>query len=156
MRSDHSTVRLTFSNRSFKFKSTYIERPVIDWKRIQNSEETNQLFNVTLQSKIKKNMSYTLFNEAILNSAQQSEMINRKCNKGWFHYSNSTLTPALAARNAILHSIRVDQHPPSQETLINLKKLQQEVDEIIEIAKARWSRHLADTIHKMLFNPKGA
>ena len=41
MRSDHSAVRLTFSNRSFKFKSTYVERPVIDWKRIQNCEETN-------------------------------------------------------------------------------------------------------------------
>ena len=70
---------------------------------------------------IKKNMSYTLFNEAIINSAQQSAMINRQCNKGWFHYSKSTLTPALAARNAILHSIRADQHPTSQETLMNLK-----------------------------------
>ena len=29
-------------------------------------------------------------------------------------------------------------------------------DKIIEIAKARWSRHLAETIHKMSFNPKGA
>ena len=56
MRSDHSTVRLTFSNRSFKFNSTYVERPVIDWKHIQYFEETNQLFNVTLQRKINKNM----------------------------------------------------------------------------------------------------
>ena len=34
MRSDHSAVRLTFSNRSFKFNSTHVERPVIDWKLI--------------------------------------------------------------------------------------------------------------------------
>ena len=95
------------------------------------------LFNVTLQSKIKKNMSYTLFNEAIINSAQQSAIINRQCNKGWFHHSKSILTPALAARNAILRSIRSDQHPPSKETLMNLKTLQQEVDEIIEIYQSQ-------------------
>ena len=101
-------------------------------------------------------MSYTLFNEAILNSAQKPAMTNRQNNKGWFHHIKSTLTPELAERNAILHIIRADKHPPSQETLLNLKTLQQEVDEKIEIAKARWSRHLAETIHNMLFNPKGA
>ena len=37
---------------------------------------------------------------------------------------------------------------------MNPKALQKEVDEIIEISKARWSRHLAETILKMLFNPK--
>ena len=83
-------------------------------------------------------------------------MTNRKSNKGWFHNSKSTLTPELAAINAIHHSIRAGQHPPSQETLLNLKTLQQELDKIIEISKARWSIHLAETIHNMSFNPKGA
>ena len=114
------------------------------------------MFNVNLQRKLKNNMRYTLFNESILNSAQQSAMTNRQSNKGWFHHIKSTLTPSLAARSAILHSIRSDQHPPSQETLIDLKTLQQEVDGIIEIAKSRWSRHLSETIHNMSFNPKGA
>ena len=86
---------------------------------------------------LKKNMSYKLFNEAIPNSAQQSAMTNRQSNKGWFHHSKSTLTPALAARNAILHSIIAYKHPPSQERILNLKTLQQEVDKIIEIPKAR-------------------
>ena len=113
MRSNHSEVRFTFSNRSFKFNFTYVGRPVIDWKRIQDCEDNNQLFNVTLQHMLKKNMSYKLFNESILNSAQQSAMKNKQRNKGWFHHSKSTLTPALATRNAILHSIRADQHPPS-------------------------------------------
>ena len=48
-RSDHSAVRLTLSKISFMFYSTYVERPVIDWKRIQYCEETKQLFNVNLQ-----------------------------------------------------------------------------------------------------------
>ena len=41
MRSNHSVVRLTFSNRSFKFNSTYVERPVFYWKRIQDCEDKN-------------------------------------------------------------------------------------------------------------------
>ena len=100
--------------------------------------KTNQLFNVNLQHMLKETISYKLFNEAILRSAQQSEMTKNQSNKGWLHHSNSTLTPELAARNAILHSIRTDQHPPSQEKILNLKTLQQEVDKIIEIIKARW------------------
>ena len=101
-------------------------------------------------------MSYKHFNEAILSSSEQSAMTSKQSNKGWFHHSKCTLTPALSARNEIIQSIRSDQHSPSQETILNLKTLQQEVDEIIEIAKARWSRHLAETIHNMSFNPKGA
>ena len=137
MWSDHSAVRLTFSDRSFKFNSTYVERSVIDWKCIQNCEETNQMFNVNLQRKLKNNMRYTLFNEAILNSAQQSAMTNRQSNKGLFHHIKSTLTPLLAARSAILHSIRSDQHTPPQETILNIKTLQQEVDEVIEIRESQ-------------------
>ena len=91
-RSDHSAVRLTLSKISFMFYSTYVERPVIDWKRIQYCEETKQLFNVNLQRMLKKNMIYTLFNEAILNSAQQSAMTNRQSNKGWLHHSKGTLS----------------------------------------------------------------
>ena len=106
--------------------------------------------------KFKKNMSYKILNKAILSNAQQSEMTDKQINKGWFHHSKSTLTPELAARKEIFHIIRADQHPPSQETILNLKTLQQDVDKIIEIAKARWSRHLAEKIYNISFNPKGA
>ena len=71
MRSNHSAVKLIFSNRSIKFNYTYVERPVIDWKCIQDFENTNQLFNVNLQHMLKENMSYKLSNKAILSSAQQ-------------------------------------------------------------------------------------
>ena len=106
MRSDHSAVKHIFSNRSIKFNSTYVERPVIDWKCIQYFEKTNKLFNVNLQSMLKESMSYKHFNEAILSSAEQSSMTSNQRNKGWFHHRKCTLTPALAAINAILHSIR--------------------------------------------------
>ena len=156
MQSNHSAVKLVLSNRSIKFNSIYVERPVIDWKRIQDCENINQLFNINLQHMLKENMSYKLFNKAILSSSQQSAITNKQSNKRWFHHIKSNITPELAARNAILFSIRDDQHPPSQENILNLNTLQQELDKIIEIVKARWSRHLAETTHNMLFNPKGA
>ena len=86
MRSNHSAVQLIFSNMSIKFNSIYVERPVIDWKFIQDCENTNQLFNVSLQSMLKDNMSYKNFNEAILRSAKQSAMTSKQRNKGWFHH----------------------------------------------------------------------
>ena len=35
VQSDHSVVWMVFLNRSIKFKSDYIERPVVDWKNIK-------------------------------------------------------------------------------------------------------------------------
>ena len=35
VRRDHSAVQVLFLNRSVKFKSDYIELPVIDWKKIK-------------------------------------------------------------------------------------------------------------------------
>ena len=137
MRSDQSAVQLIFSNRSIRFNSTYVEIPVIDWKCIQDCEKTNQLFSINLKSMFNENMSYKHFNKSILRSAKQSAMTSKKINKVWFSHSKCTLTPELASRNAILRSIRADQHAPSQESILNLKTIQQEVDEIIEIAKAR-------------------
>ena len=119
---------MSLINTSIKFNSTYVEHPVVDFKCIQHFEKTNQIFNISLQSMFKENMSYKHFNEAILRSAQQSEMTNKQSNKVWFHHSKSTLTPVLAYRNAILNIISDYQHPPSQETILNLKTLQQEVE----------------------------
>ena len=35
MKSNHSAVRIEFTNRSIKFKTTFIKKPVIDWKTIK-------------------------------------------------------------------------------------------------------------------------
>ena len=94
-------MKFTFSNRSTKFNSTYVARPVIDCKCIQDCENTNQRFNVNLQSMLKENMSYKQFNEAILSSAEQLAMTSKQSNKVWFHHIKCTLSPELEARNAI-------------------------------------------------------
>ena len=78
MRSDHSEVQLIFSIRSINFNSTFVERPVIDWKCIQDCEKNKQLFNVNLQSMLKNNMSFKHFNGAILNSAERSAITSKQ------------------------------------------------------------------------------
>ena len=45
---------------------------------------------------------------------------------------------------------------PSFQTLDKLKRMQWEVDEVIAMAKTRWSRHLVEAIHNMSFQPKEA
>ena len=44
---------MVFLNRYIKFKSDYIERPVIDWKNIEKNAELNGKFNLILQIKLR-------------------------------------------------------------------------------------------------------
>ena len=50
MKSDHSAVRLEFTNRSIKFKTTFFEKSVIDWKSINEEDKVNKKFNVNLRN----------------------------------------------------------------------------------------------------------
>ena len=54
VRSDHSAVKMVFLDRSIKFKSNFVEHPVIDWKGIQRLLELNETFNLILQFKLKQ------------------------------------------------------------------------------------------------------
>ena len=156
VRSDHSAVRIIFLNLSIKFKSNFIERPIIDWKSIQQIPELNDKFNLILHGKLRKANNYTEFNEAILASGEESAMILQSKCQGWYHHKRDTLSPVLDAQNEVLYHIRVHKPAPSRQTLDKLKKLQWEVDEVIAMAKTRWSRHLAEVIHNMNFRPKEA
>ena len=81
--------------------------------------------------------------------------VESKC-KGCYHHSRATLTPILDARNKVLYNIRANKLAPSGQTLSKLRKLQWEVNEVIAMAKTRWSRHLVEVIHSMYFQPKEA
>ena len=86
-----------------------------------------------------------------MSSAEETAMtIGSKC-QGWYHQSGDTNTPSLDARNEVLHDIRAKKLAPSGQTLAKLSKIQWEVDEVIEMAKTRWSRHLVEVIHNMSF-----
>ena len=65
VRSNHSAVQMVYLNRSIKFKSNFIERPIIEWKSIQRIPELNDKFNLILHGKLRKAHNYTEFNGAI-------------------------------------------------------------------------------------------
>ena len=82
--SDHSAGRMVFLNRSIKFKSDFVEQPVIDWKGIQRLPELNENLNLNLQVKLKHPHDYTNFNVAILSCAKETALVTKcKC-EGWY------------------------------------------------------------------------
>ena len=68
MKSDHSEVRLEFVNSAIKFKTTFSNKPVIDWKSIKETDKVNKKFNVNLRNRLKVTSNYIEFNNAILRS----------------------------------------------------------------------------------------
>ena len=123
VRSNHSAVRMLFLNCSIKFKSNFIERPIIDWKIIQQIPELNDKFNLILHGKLRKSHNYAEFDEAILDSSEETTMILQSKCQGWYHPSRDTLSPVLYARNEVLYHIRSHKPAPSRQTLDELKKL---------------------------------
>ena len=59
MRSNHSAVRLEFMNRSIKYKTTFIKKPVIDWKAIKEKDDVNKNFDVNLRNRLQEPFNYT-------------------------------------------------------------------------------------------------
>ena len=53
MKSDHSAVRLEFTNQSIKFKTTFSNKPMIYWKSIKEKDTVNKTFNVNLRNRLK-------------------------------------------------------------------------------------------------------
>ena len=156
VRSDHSAIIMVFLNRSIKFKSNFVEHPVIDWKGIQRPPELNEKLNLILQFKLKHPHNYTSYNAAILSCAEDTALVAKGKYDGWYYHSQETLTPTLAARNELLYAMRGTKLSPSSQTLDKIKRLQWEVDEVIAMAKTCWSRQLVKVIHKMSFRPKEA
>ena len=74
--------------------------------------------------------------------------------EGWYYHSRETLTPTLVARKELLYAMRGTKLSPLSQILDKLKRLQWEVDEVMAMAKTRWSRQLVKVIHKMSFQPK--
>ena len=145
---------MVFLNRTIKFKSDYVECPVIDWDEIKKIPVINIKFNFILQKTLQDTNDYTNYNEAILSCAEQTAMIVKSKCQGWFHHSRDTLAPTLEYRNEVLHVMRATKGPTSAETLSKLRRLQNKVDEALGIAKTRWSRFIAQSIHNMPFTPK--
>ena len=47
MRSYHSAVQLEFMNRSIKYNTAFIKKPVIDWKAIKEKDDVDKILTST-------------------------------------------------------------------------------------------------------------
>ena len=97
MKSDHSVVRLEFENRSITFKTNFFKKPIIDWKSKKEKEDVNNKFNVNLRNRLKATSNYTKFNNAILQSKEETSTKKSNEDQNWYHFSRNTLTPTLEA-----------------------------------------------------------
>ena len=97
---------------------------------------------------------YTEYNEAILRSAEDTVTEIGSKYRDWYHHNRETLTPILDTRNEVLYNIRSKKPAPSGQTVDKLRNLQWEVYEVISMAKTHWSKHLAEVMHIMYFQPK--
>ena len=80
VQSDHSAVIMVLLNRSIKFKSGFVEHPVLDWKEIQILPELNETFNLILKFKLKHPHDYTSYNAAILSCSEETALVAKgKC-----------------------------------------------------------------------------
>ena len=68
-------------------------------------DDVNKKIDVNLRNQLREPFNYTEFNGAIIRNVEDKEMIDNSDNHGWFYFSRDTLTPALEARNSVLHSI---------------------------------------------------
>ena len=48
---DHSALRVDFMNRQVKYNTTFIKKPVIDWKAIKERDNVNENFNANLRNR---------------------------------------------------------------------------------------------------------
>ena len=74
-------------------------------------------------TKIQEPFSYTQYNEAILQSAEETAMIESDVNHWWYHFSQDTLTPTLEAQNTVIHSFRADPGNANPSTLQRLEQI---------------------------------
>ena len=100
-----------------------------------------------------------MFNSIILQAASKTAIKFTYESKVWFNHSLATLLPVITNRDNLLHLLR--RTDPSNYDYIHvikheLKLVQNNVTNSIDLAKARWSAFQAARIHKMRFTPKEA
>ena len=106
-----------------------------------------------------KGQEYTTFNSLILQSASETDTKLKYENKGWFNHSLAILLTVITNRDNLLHLIR-HTDPSNHDSICvikhDLKLVQNNVTDSIDLAKARWPAFQAARIHKMRFTPKEA
>ena len=98
-------------------------------------------------------LSHSQFSVGPMKAKSKVVSCAKEKSKGWYDFSEGVIQPLIYKRSEVLHSIR--QNIYSNEDAISLAKVVRlNLREGIDLAKDRWSRHLADRIHQIPQNPK--
>ena len=95
---------------------------------------------------------YTTFNSLILQAASKTATKLKYENKGWFNHFLATLLPVITNRDNLIHLLR-HTYPYNYDSIRvikrDLKLVQNNFTDSIDLSKARWSAFQAARIHKM-------
>ena len=109
--------------------------------------------------KLTDGKEYTTLNSLILQAASKTATKLKHKNKGWFNHSLATLLPVITNRDNLLHLLR-HTDPSNYDSICEikheLKLVQNNVTDSIDLYKVRWSAFQAARIHKIRFTPKEA
>ena len=159
--SDHSAIQLKLKV-STKKKMILKNIDSIDWTLFLDND-INETYNSSLKNKVKDlrfnnnnfKLNYETFSKFIVTSAKESATIPLKMNSGWYNLSSDIIKPLMDERSRNLDLIR--QKNFDVKTAKSMARtVKKNLQDGIELAKSRWSNHLAERIHSMSHFPKDA
>ncbi len=158
--SNHRAVRMQLNLTLLKYKEkASLNGGEIDWRKICEEEETCKLYNKYLLELTACDMTYDTFCEAVIRAGHKTAVsINCKC-KGWFKASNTILIPAIKEKNQLHHRLQdKTQLNPTELTQLQqqLKSVNKQIRDLVELAKARWYSGICNNIHNMRIDPHRA
>jgi uncharacterized protein YqfB (UPF0267 family) len=156
--SDHHALRMQLNLTSLKYKEKVsLNGGEIDWRKICDEEETCKLYNKYLLELTTRDMTYDTFCEAIIRAGRKTAIsINSKC-EGWVKASKTILVPAIEEKNQLCHRLQdKTQLNPTELTQLQqqLKSVNKQNCNLVELAKARWYSGICNNIHNMRMDPR--
>jgi hypothetical protein len=158
--SNHRAVIMQLNLTLLKYKEkALLNGGEINRSKICEEEETCKLYNKYLLELTTCDMTYDTFCEAIIHAGRKTAVsINCKC-EGWFKASKTILIPAIEEKNRLRHRLQdKTQLNPTELTRLQqqLKSVNKQNCNIVELAKARWYSGICNNIHNMRMDPRQA
>ena len=94
-----------------------------------------------------------MFSKIVMSSGKEVAFKKKQDSSSWFSFSKESIDPLMINRANFLDQIRRGNYSTSQAKTM-CKDTKKNLKDIIYIAKANWTSHLAGRIHEIARNPK--
>ena len=88
-----------------------------------------------------------------MSSAKEVASKKKEDSSGWYDFSKNLIDPLMVRRAKILDLVRQGKYSTTQAKIM-CKDSKKDLKDVISLAKANWTSHLAERIHEMARNPK--